>query len=387
MERIPSREELYNNLLDKYESIGLYNTTGNAFVPKLIETQLTPYNELVSVIEDIQDNMFLTTAYGDSLDKHGYAKNIPRLEGSYPYDTSSQNFKIYLSNGALAKNVTVDGGGIFIPANTKIYGASVAFMTIEAAYIDPDQNETYCGVVGTEITDAPIPANTLTSLSITPSQITNANQILLAENPLQCTNLFPIQPGTYKERDNDYKVRLVESLKSYNPKMESSIRAMALSVPGVVDISLYSNTHGIGTKSLVVLTREPFVSDGIIAAVSAAISDLSDSSVIVMKPEYLTVSVTNSITYITEPTDVTSIKAQISAKQKDYINNLRNGQTLSYEQLNTLAKEVDNTIKSATVTCLKINNRIVSLADQICGWDEKFVTVDTDTESAIKFTV
>ena len=47
MERIPSREELYNNLLDKYESIGLYNTTGNAFVPKLIETQLTPYNELV----------------------------------------------------------------------------------------------------------------------------------------------------------------------------------------------------------------------------------------------------------------------------------------------------------------------------------------------------
>ena len=95
----------------------------------------------------------------------------------------------------------------------------------------------------------------------------------------------------------------------------------------------------------------------------------------------------NSITYITEPTDVTSIKAQISAKQKDYINNLRNGQTLSYEQLNTLAKEVDNTIKSATVTCLKINNRIVSLADQICGWDEKFVTVDTDTESAIKFTV
>ncbi len=387
MERIPTREELYANLLDKYESIGLYNTTSNAFAQKFIEAQLSPYNELVSTIEEIQDNMFLSTAYGDSLDKHGYAKNVPRLEGTYPYDISNQNFKIYLANNALAKNVTVDGGGIYIPANTKIYGSNTSFITVETAYIEPNSNSTYCGIVGTEITDSPIPANSLTSLGITTDQITNANAVLLAENPLQCTNLFPIQPGTYLERDNDYKARMVETLKAYNPKMESAIRAAALGVPGVVDISLYANTHGIGTKSLVVLTREPFVSDGIVNAVSAAISNLADSSVIVMKPDYLSVSVTNSITYASEPDDVTNIKAQISSKQKEYINNLRNGEMLNYNQLNKLAKEVDTSIKSAMVSCLKINNRLVSLNDQVCGWDEKFITIDTDSESAIKFTV
>ena len=40
--------------------------------------------------------------------------------------------QIYLSNGAWL-NVTVDGGDILF-ANTKIYSASVAFMTIEAAH-------------------------------------------------------------------------------------------------------------------------------------------------------------------------------------------------------------------------------------------------------------
>lgn len=386
MEHFRDKDAITEQITDLLDEQGIFNPTDDSIVTTLVDNLSEPAVQLNELGQDIQRDMFASTANGTALDAHARNMTTERISGFYPYDLSKSNFKVYISNNKIASDITTDGKGIFIPEGTRILGAKFPFRTTEPIYISTDSNFGYGGIIGTEIDEEIIAAGSLTTLDLEIGiEIDNVDIASLGNENILCTNERSIQSGSFGESDDDLRNRMFLEGRSYHNRMIDTIKAIAYSIPGVVDINFYKNTHGVGTTSVIVLTQDPIVPDGIIEAVTVAIAELGDNSVRVMKPEYLVTVVYNKIEYNSDTVDTTNINELVASAQKGYINNLSNNTTLSLDTLRSVAINSSAEVKNIQITCLEINARKVSLTDQVSGWDEKFITAESEGTPAIKF--
>lgn len=389
MESIKTKSELIDEFKDRFYKIGFSSSSTTAIYPRFINAIVEPLSEVYDSLRVVQDESMPTRATGNALDIHGLLAGVDRLTGSVPIDTSGNNVYVFLTNGTIARDITTDGLGILIPAGTRINGSSVPFFTVANAYIAPDANGTFVNVIGSKVSSTPIMPGSLTSISIDYDTINNLSPASMGTTILAATNTKIISGGSYIEVDSDYKNRMTISNATYHQRMRSAIEYAVYSVPGVVSMDVRANTHGVGTQSIVIIAKDIMASDSLILAVQQKIDELGDSSVRVMRPDYVTVSLINKIMYSPEystPADITNTNNLIITAQKIYVNNLKNGEKLSLSSLEEVAKNAAGKyITNLSVSCLKINNRYVALTDQIAGWDEKFMIYDDIENPAITF--
>lgn len=384
MEHFADSDTLRNNLQSRLTEQGLFNTSENSIVRNMMEAMLIPVDELNAIAEDIQRDMFATTAAGQALDKHGQLIGVTRNTGTLPYGS----ILVYITDGKTASQITTDGAGIYIPRGTRIIGADYPFVTVEEGYLAPEATDVRIRVIGTQIITDPIPPDTLRLLDLEyGTDITNIDDISRNGSEVVCTNNEDIITGAYQESDSDYRNRMYYSAKAYHDRMEDTIRKILYDIPEIADIKFVKNVYGIGTTAVVITTRNPITDDGIITYANAKLEEVASDSIKAMLPDYLAVTIYNKVSFSNDLDDTTmaSIEEQISILQKSYVNNLMPGATLSIESIQNIAKNSNSNVSNVLVTCLKINNRPVTLENQMSGWDEKFITIDTQSSPAIIF--
>jgi len=218
---------------------------------------------------------------GKFLDFFGDMLKLPRIEATHA-ETSGSNFMFYVQSGTFGD---INAGSAFtISAGTRVYTKPfegevitpgletqpiIVYTTTEAVVCNPNQSYAYVTIRATvEGDESSVPLTVL-------SQHDFSSYRFVAQDLLKCTNRFAIDNGVSRENDQSYRFRLGNIFAARNQAIEISIRLAALSIPGVVDISLVNVEQGPGTYALYVLGLTPTPSPELITAVSEAVTQVT----------------------------------------------------------------------------------------------------------------
>ena len=392
MERFKSLDRIKQDVYDNLYSQGIFNPTDESLIRLLVSNILEEsINDLENIGTKMQQDMHATTATNLALDAHAKRLGLDRITSSNAYDLSNNNFMVYISNNKLAKDITTDGGGIFIPQNTMVYTTTgIQFRIVNPIYIPPEGNSAFSPVISTDVVVDIIPEGSINTFGINLFEtVENITLTSVGNQRILCTNRFQISGGTYAENDGELRHRMFYKTKSYNDMMLNNIRTIAIGIPDINDIRIFRNTHGVGTIGIMPITADPMITDGLALSLQETLEPINDGSLKIIVPEYISTIIHNKLYYSTSnpPTEseMEGIKAAVAGRQKDYINNLMAGQTLYIDQLQTVGLGVSEKLRSVKVTCVKLDNRVVSIANQKAMWDEKFVISEDPTNPPIVF--
>jgi len=348
---------------------------------------------------------FVSKAIGENLDLIGILLNVRRGEQTRASDTTYKNFHFYIDpatqftgsdvaaiintwlnqQGRTSDFVTADS--FTIPAGVTINNRGGApYVTLEDAVFGPTDTEVF----------VPVQATTLGSIGRAgPSSLTTHNlaeayvEFTSVANIILADNLLPIVNGKDLEDDDSFRFRIInEALASRHANL-TAVRLAALSVPGVADVNIQNFSHGVGTFSIFVISRDPIVSTGTLNAVQAAVQQTAAAGIraVVQSPIYRGLEMVVSTDFFPDVGQVQrdDIKSAVRKAVVDYINNIDMGTGFVVNRIIQTILETSDRIKDTHITNMyigeynsdtAINERRfpVFVVNQNLFWDEKFYT-------------
>ena len=351
---------------------------------------------------------FLSSSYGDGLDSFGVLLQESRSTSKRAMDLSSSNLKFYLdvsyaiditdlinryfttTDRATLFNLnlidsTVNPSTLLLPAGITVYSqdGSAAYTVMNPITISNNNLSSYSPLVaisnGTSYNVAP---GVLTS-----HNISTMNPILAKiSKAIKVTNAYGIRNGGDLESDANYRFRLSNKAVSAVSSNDSSILKAVLSVPGVVNAGIIPRTHGNGTFTIFPKSKDPILSDGVINAVKASVSNTiaSGSLVFVEAPLYLAVSMNIELRFDIGA-DINSIFSGARLTVMDYINNLDLGGEIVINEIIQRVMSIDNKIIDMNIpqfgygmynrqTGNITNYTTLRLLNQSADWNQKWFT-------------
>lgn len=347
---IPRTEtEILRDGMDRLKNnVGINATTSTSTSRNLLELVARECSNMWDTMNDLLRRNFLSTAYGDSLDKIGELLQEPRQNAKRAMDLSATNVAFELDK-TYAANITdlilryytendiaelysldlIDStsnpGRLSLPAGVYVLtaGGNISYATTLPITLTNTQLIDYTPVIANGIGEA---------WNVGPNSLVKHNLVTLfpilrkVTNAITVTNKFGIRNGGGTESDENYRFRLANKVVSAAAGNESAIRKAVLSVPGVVDMSLVPRSHGNGTFTIFPKTEDPIVSDGIINAVQEAVDSVKSvgSLVFVDVPDYLGVTTKIELRF-GHGAQKEEIIGSVRLAVMDYINNLEEG--------------------------------------------------------------
>lgn len=301
-------------------------------------------------------NNSLATATGDTLTQIGLNFfGIERIKATVPTVTkTSKAIKFYTNNGITFGTINqVDGVGSNITVNegTLIQGTynntTYIFRVTETTVLNYNSNEAYVSAEMLSGDTALIPSNTLTSHNCSTYTLAKSN-LLLVTNPVS------IGMATPEETDNNFRYRLMNSIKSKDSSSYHGIKNKILELPGVSNVEIINSAYGGGTFSAIVQGITPVTSDDLLSYVKSEIQNIVPPWVYftVEKPNYIGLTITiglNTLGTNDIPLYViTSIKNAVS----NFINNFF-GSYIEVSQIRDVAQQAAYSYY-ATVNSIKM---------------------------------
>jgi uncharacterized phage protein gp47/JayE len=284
------------------------------------------YESTVSeqAIEDFVSNNSLMTATGATLTSIGENFfGVPRIKANRPVITSTMKaLKFYTNNGVAfgdinkINNIASD---IIVPEGTMITGysngVSYTFRITSDVILNKNSNEMYIPAELISGDYALIPSNTLTTHTFK-SYAQSASNLLLVTNPVA------IGTGSDIESDDNYRYRLINSLKAKDSSSYYGIKNELLKIQGVSNIEIINSAYGGGSFAVFVQGITPVTSDELISTVKSTLSTLVPPWVLytVEKPTYI--GLTLSVILNTGSTDIQDFTiSAIQSAISSYVNN------------------------------------------------------------------
>lgn len=237
--------EISNALSKVLSNSGYVDISGSPFLGAIVRALQAALDTEYTKLYEIAQNVDLGRATGEYLDRWGQFLNEPRASLSYATDMSLSNVRIYISPTVNARQLTIHGDGISIPAGTGLTNDdhTIVCETLDDVYIRPDRNDAYCRIICTTPGAIDIPAGTLTTASITLSDISNVLPSAIASYTLTCTNNYPIRDGSEQATDDDYRYVLLQKAQSIGIFNENTVRSV-LDITDIVRISIQEYRGG-----------------------------------------------------------------------------------------------------------------------------------------------
>lgn len=390
------------------DNIGINASNSTATSRNILEITSREVSNTWDVMNTLLYNNYLTTATGEALDKLGELLQEPRSGVKRSIDLSTSNVSIELDR-SFASNISDLITRYFTPNDkTELYNlgltdsattpTTLSFPS-QLVFSTRDGDIGYTTMSTLELNNSqlidytPVTANGVgEAFNVGPNSLNNHNLVssypVLRKitNALKVKNIFAITSGSDIESDDNYRYRLSNKVVSAAGGNSTAVRRAALSVPGVVDISIIKRSHGNGTFTLFPRTEDPIVSDGILNAVKSAVDSAKSIGDIAytMAPEYLGVSFGVQLRFAPgAPKE--SIYAEARLSIIDYINNLLEGGEIVINEVIQRVMAVDEKIIDMEVYQFGFGdyNRIsgvitgftpLRLVNQIADWNQRFYT-------------
>jgi uncharacterized phage protein gp47/JayE len=301
----------------------------------------------------------LTTAVGRNLDMIGELYGIQRKSVS---DVVSQERLSFNIEFFIDKPYSSD---IIIPAGTLVYTDVSAFMTRQYSF-----KLAGAVVIGTGATKAygRVEPNFTDNSYVAPvGSLSKHNFIAPPAVVLFCNNPKEVYANANAESDNNYRRRIVASLKTKSAGTAESVRFAALAVKGVRDVRIREASYGLGSCDVIIVPEAAASSKPLPETILTAISAVKPVgirfNVRIAEKVAIGVNVTITLPSGNSDTVVTGVRRQAELFIKRYLNALTIGDQVSLAAIENQVKISSDLIRGVVINSFTANGSELPLKD------------------------
>jgi uncharacterized phage protein gp47/JayE len=301
----------------------------------------------------------LATANGMNLDMIGELYGVTRKTISDASAIERQSFNIQFS---LNKSYSND---VIIPKGTYVYTDVDNFSVRQYRFKLNGDVSIAAGT--TRAYGLVIPDFTDNSYTASVNSLTKHNFIAPPGVIVYCSNPKEVYAIVNAESDDNYRRRIVSSIKTQATGSVESVRFAALTVPGVRDIRIRESSFGVGSCDVIVVPEN--------GSNIKQIPELVYNSIIAVKPvgvrfnvrlaEKISINVSANVTLPSGTSEgvSTAVRNQAGLFIKRYLNSLSIGDTVSLSEIERYVRMSSDLIRQITITGFNVDGREVAMQD------------------------
>lgn len=357
---VKSKSEILVSILNSLEkNAGITAVYPGSIARAFAEAFSSEVSDLYEAFRFTVSQSNLTTASGRNLDLIGDLYGISRKSVTNFVAQERQTFNVEFF--LLKPHSTT----VTIPKDTLVYNDVSNFATKQYSFkvnsdiiITPGSTKSY-GIVEPNFTDNAYvaPRNTLTRHNfIAPPTVT-----------VYCNNPKEVYSNITSESDDNYRRRILASMKTRLPGTAESVRFAALAVKGVRDVKIRQASYGIGSCDIIVVPEVSSAVKGLAENIIVAVENSKPVGVRinVRIAEKISIGVGATITLPVgnSETIVAGIRNQANLFVKRYLNSLSIGDSVSLSEIERQIKLSSDIIRSVTFSSLTADGRELPLKD------------------------
>lgn len=369
-----STDQIVRQALTKLSRTTTITSTGPGSIARsLIEIISDDIGAFYSTLDFNLNQSVVATATGRALDLIGALYNTKRKQLS---DLAATN----ASMGAFYFYLTSPSGlNIVIPRGTRIetpgdetLGQVFSYVTTEEATIPAGRLRAYASI-------RPMFEDSIFTAGI--NTLTSHNYAAPGGVDVYCTNPKAISATTGYELDDDYRTRIIKSVRTTGGGTAEAVRFAALALPGVRDVRVRQAPYGLGTFEVLVVAEDYSVSLGMVDYVRTTLEAVRPVGVrmLVKRPELLHVDITAKVS-LKSGLNITTegVTRRVNNAILRYLNSLSVGDQLVYNQMISYILEATEVISDVTITSLSVNGKQILRTNYAPKEDEQIVpgTID-----------
>lgn len=341
-----TQADILREALRKLETRTTVNATSPGSVARAfteaITTELADYYDAL----DFQiAQSVISTASGRALDLLGDLYGVKRKSVNDLVSTDAKigAFYFYIDS-PFTQDIVIPSGTQVFTATNSFVGQQLSYVTSDEAVIPVGQIKVYASIKP-NFSDALFTAapNTLVANSV----ISPIGTIVRCINP----KAISAQPGF--EDDNNYRVRIIKSIKVAAGGTLDAVRFSALGVSGIRDAKVVENIYGLGSFQVIVTPEDITFPASTAATLISAMNAVRPIGVRMYMTQPTLVPVWFGATVIVKSSSTVSIDVmsnRITIAVKRYLNTLLSGDVLVYNKLIQYILDVSADILDIQVT-------------------------------------
>jgi uncharacterized phage protein gp47/JayE len=324
-----------------------------AFAESMSEEISDLYESLKFSIE--QSN--LSTASGRNLDLIGDLYDVPRksITESFAQERQSFNIEFFID--------TPNSTDIIIPDGTLVFNdvsnftvKQYSFRLVNDVRILAGSRKAYGRVVSNFQDNTYVaPRNSLTKHNFISPALVN----------VYVTNPKEVYSDITGESDDNYRRRIISSLKSKAAGTAESVRFAALSTKGIRDVRIREGSFGIGSCDVIVVPEVAAETKRLPNTVLASISSVKPVgirfNVSIAERVFIGVNANITLSIGTSENVARSIVNQANLFAKRYLNSLTVGSTVSLTDIQFAIQNASDLIQSVVITSFSADGRELPL--------------------------
>lgn len=354
------KEEILTNVLSALEkNAGITAVYPGSIARAFAEAFSTEIADLYSSLDFSLRQGALSTASGRNLDLIGELYGVARKQISDAAAIERQSFNIEFY---IQKPYSSD---ITIPKDTLIFTSVENFAVRQYRY---KLNDVVTIPVGaTKAYGLVVPDFSDNTYVAPRGSLISHNFVAPAGVVLYCTNTKEVYSNINSESDDNFRRRIVSSIKTRATGTAESVRFAALSVKGVRDVRIRESSYGLGSCDIIVVPETLSAIKQMPEVILAAINSVRPAGVRfnVRLAEKLAVNLvaTISINSSTGATLTAGIKNQASLFVKRYLNSLTVGDTISISEIERQIRQSSDYIRNVSINSFNVDGKELPLSD------------------------
>lgn len=368
---IKTEQQILQRVLQKLERDTPITSTGAGSVARAFAEAIT--SELGDFYKILDFNFNLesvSTAQGRALDLFGELYNIPRktLSSVATIDASLGSFYFFVDTPAPSTIVIPIGTRIFTNA-AGLGGLAFTYQLVNPVVITQGRTRSF-GTIQPLFADSVYTAgvNTLTAHDFTGAPLGTT---------VKCTNPKPISAQTGFEADDDYRIRIIQAVRTASGGTSNSLRLAGLGVAGVRDIVVRETPYGLGTFETIVIVETQAIAPTVLQNVQTVINGLRPVGVgfFIREPNKVPFSITANVPVSSIPNlDVDSLNSRVQIGLIRYLNTLVIGSPLVYNQMiQSIFNVAPDIIIDVVLTSFQANGQEVVRRNYVPKTDELII--------------
>lgn len=243
-----SHSEVLSEALEKLTQTTTITSVGPGSVARSIAESITSeIGDLYDVLDFNITQTYISTATGSALNALGALYGIERKQVSdlAVVDKSLGSFLFYIDNA-----LSVD---VVIPRGTNVYTSVTSYVGRQHSFSTTTENVIIAGRTRTYASLTPNFVDTVYTAGANTLVFNDAN---IPGITLRCTNPKGIAPLPGYETDDDYRLRLMKSIRVTAAGTIEAVRFAGLGVANVRDIKITQAPYGMGSFEAIIVPEQ-----------------------------------------------------------------------------------------------------------------------------------
>jgi uncharacterized phage protein gp47/JayE len=373
---IKTREQMLMATLDGLQrNVGISSVSPGSVARAFAEAIHSEIYDLYNALKLSVEQSNLSTASGIYLDMIGALYNVPRrsISAELTSERTTANIEFFMNQTHSANVVIPTGTLVFNDINN--YSSTQYSYELTGDVIIAVGNTRAYGAVKAKFADNNITAarNTLVKHNFIPPP----GVVVYCNNPKE------VYSSLNSESDDNYRRRIVSSVRGSSSGTAESIRFAALAVKGVKDAKIREASFGVGSCDIIIVpeTRSGLssVSELVIEQVRAIKPVGINLNIRIAERKPVDVNISLVLREATTSDVARAVENQARIFINRYINSLSIGDTLSVADVERQARIASEVVISASVTSIRVNNQNISNKDYRLSDDKSYMVAGSLT--------